>query len=375
MIRRLRNDLQPKSASNIAQENTDCGILLHNTSNTTVANNDASYNGGGILLVQGSRKNLVINNIGSNNSRWGIDLSHISTDNNQIFSNTANWNNLSGINLNFSNGNEIKENTIIKNGENGISLDNSRNNSIYHNNLINNTNQAFDNIKANVWDSGYPSGGNYWSDYNGNDNFHGPYQNQSGKDGIGDIPYTNIGGGAADRYPFMNETGWVEHMDSPPVAICGPDKLRCENVGAPVYFNASLSYDPDGAIVSYYWDFGDGSNNTGRSPAHIYRSYKWNGSAYLPFIVNLTVIDSKGYSNETSQKVVVWIAGDANGDGKANILDASVVGLKWGSSDPCADLNNDGIVDQNDSIPKPIVNILDASIIGLNWGKTAIINS
>jgi hypothetical protein len=62
----------------------------------------------------------------------------------------------------------------------------------------------------------------------------------------------------------------------------------------------------------------------------------------------------------TSVFVTIWIAGDANGDGKVNILDASVIGLKWGTTDPCADLNNDGKV-----------NIIDASIIGLNWGKTA----
>jgi hypothetical protein len=62
------------------------------------------------------------------------------------------------------------------------------------------------------------------------------------------------------------------------------------------------------------------------------------------------------------QSVIIWIAGDSNGDGKVNILDASLVGLRWNSNpgDSCADLNNDGKV-----------NILDASIIGLNWGKSA----
>jgi hypothetical protein len=76
--------------------------------------------------------------------------------------------------------------------------------------------------------------------------------------------------------------------------------------------------------------------------------------------VNLTVTDNDGLTNSTSQKVIIWIAGDANGDGKVNILDASLVGIKWAGTDPCSDLNNDGKV-----------NILDASIIGLNWGKIA----
>jgi hypothetical protein len=148
----------------------------------------------------------------------------------------------------------------------------------------------------------------------------------------------------------------------PPIAVCGPDKLKCENVASPVSFNASASYDPDGIIISYNWDFGDGTNGTGVTPVHKYSTYRWNGTAYQPFTVNLKVTDNGGMTNSTSMKVVIWIPGDANGDGKVNILDASVIGLKWGTAEPCADLNNDGKV-----------NILDASIIGLNWGKTPII--
>jgi hypothetical protein len=153
----------------------------------------------------------------------------------------------------------------------------------------------------------------------------------------------------------INDTG------IPPVADCGTDKLKCENVGAPVQFDGSAS---SGSIVSYAWEFGDATNGTGAAPVHKYSTYRWNGTAYQPFTVNLTVTDNGGMTNNTSGKVVIWIAGDANGDGKVNILDASLVGLKWNSNpaDPCADLNNDGKV-----------NILDASIIGLNWGKTPII--
>ncbi len=124
--------------------------------------------------------------------------------------------------------------------------------------------------------------------------------------------------------------------------------------------NGTATYDHDGSIILYTWDFGDGTNGTGAAPTHKYSTYRWNGTAYLPFTVNLTVTDNEGLTNSTSQKVIIWIAGDSNGDGKVNILDASLVGLRWNSNpaDPCADLNND-----------VKVNILDASIIGLNWGK------
>ena len=55
---------------------------------------------------------------------------------------------------------------------------------------------------ANVWDNGYPSGGNYWDVYEGGDYYKGFDQNETGSDGIGDTPYqittTNV-----DRYPLM----------------------------------------------------------------------------------------------------------------------------------------------------------------------------
>jgi chitodextrinase len=146
----------------------------------------------------------------------------------------------------------------------------------------------------------------------------------------------------------------------PPIAVCGPDKLKCENVGSPVQFNGSASYDPDGSIVSYTWNFGDSTNGTGVAPKHTYLTYRWNGTAYKPYTVNLTVTDNGGLTNMTSAFVTIWITGDSNGDGKVNILDASLIGLKWNTADACADLNNDGKV-----------NIIDASIIGLNWGKVA----
>jgi nitrous oxidase accessory protein NosD len=53
---------------------------------------------------------------------------------------------------------------------------------------------------VNTWDNGYPSGGNYWSDYNGTDFYSGIYQNATGSDGIGDTPYT-MNANNQDRFP------------------------------------------------------------------------------------------------------------------------------------------------------------------------------
>ena len=71
-------------------------------------------------------------------------------------------------------------------------------NRIYHNNFINNTHQISTYGGLNYLDNDYPSGGNYWSDYNGTDLKHGPSQNETGSDGIFDESYSG------DNYPLAN---------------------------------------------------------------------------------------------------------------------------------------------------------------------------
>ena len=54
-----------------------------------------------------------------------------------------------------------------------------------------------------------------------------------------------------------------------------------------VTFNASASYDPDGTIVSYNWDFGDGGSGSGKNIHYIYQTW---GS----FPITLSVVDNDG---------------------------------------------------------------------------------
>jgi hypothetical protein len=62
--------------------------------------------------------------------------------------------------------------------------------------------------------------------------------------------------------------------------------------------NASTSYDPDGAIVSYSWTFGDGTSGSGVSTSHAF------GSAGT-YTVTLTVRDLGGATASTTRPVVV----------------------------------------------------------------------
>ncbi len=63
-------------------------------------------------------------------------------------------------------------------------------------------------------------------------------------------------------------------------------------------FNGGESSDPDGRIVSYAWDFGDGSHGDGIETAHVYRK---PGS----YRAKLTVRDEKGGSAEAVRTVKV----------------------------------------------------------------------
>jgi parallel beta-helix repeat protein len=101
----------------------------------------------------------------------------------------------------------VQNNHIINAGTRGISLSYSSSNKIYHNDFLNGTYQAsVYQAPGNLWDDGYPSGGNYWSHYTGVDLFRGPYQNETGSDGIGDTPYI-IGSNNTDNYPLMKPYG------------------------------------------------------------------------------------------------------------------------------------------------------------------------
>lgn len=66
--------------------------------------------------------------------------------------------------------------------------------------------------------------------------------------------------------------------------------------GEPVFFDASASEDPDGEIVDYDWNFGDGAGGSGREVSHTFpqaRSYQ----------VRLTVTDNQGATHTAFQTV------------------------------------------------------------------------
>jgi len=165
------------------------GILFDNSSNNNVSRSTITYNVVGVYLSEPSKNNSISDNNIVNNY-IGVDSS---ASNNTITGNIIAYNN---IGMMFWSGNNL----------------------IFHNNFVNNTIQVESGI-GNVWDDGYPSGGNYWSDYHGLDLYSGLYQNETGSDGIGDTPHP-IDWNNQDRYPLMHPL-----EKTPPTTVYNYDGL------------------------------------------------------------------------------------------------------------------------------------------------------
>ena len=182
---------------------TDAGYLaLVNCANVTARNFDLTDNKDGMLLAGVTNSTLTNVTLGDNRPY----LTQTATNE----SSPAYW---GGLTLFESSNNTITDSKIC-NDTVGVSFYHSDNNLLFHNSFIGNdvnvlsdfkdpyTNKPSGYTSMNLWDNGYPSGGNYWSDYSGTDLYHGPFQNETDSDGIGDTPYV-IGANNTDYYPLM----------------------------------------------------------------------------------------------------------------------------------------------------------------------------
>lgn len=177
------------------------GIALENSwHNNIVCNNVTNTYGEGMILTYSSW-NSVTNNSLSNNKYRGV-LAGLGLEN-AIAYNTVRDNGIAGIGI-YSDGKGTPEHNMVYyndiiNNTCGVQLGDTSNNLVYDNNFLNNKLQASVSVSygsmgsGNVWDNGYPSGGNYWSDYNGTDADH---------DGIGDTAYI-LDANNRDNYPLM----------------------------------------------------------------------------------------------------------------------------------------------------------------------------
>ena len=258
-------------SGNSITQNSECGIWLDLCGGNTIFENNVTNNGCGIVSWDGGSNTISGNSITFNG--YGICLDD------------SLFNTISGNN--------------ITNNRDGIYLYQSSSNKIYHNNFIDNTPKA--SVTAgytNIWDNGYPSGGNYWSDYSIRyptvvDDYHGENQDILGSDGIWDSPYV-IDVNNQDNYPFVNP--WFLDM-IPPVADAGPDQIVHEDT--PVTLNGEASSD-NVRIVSYVWTFTDVTPQTltGVNPTYTFQTPGI-------YTVTLNVTDAAG--NWATDTVIITV--------------------------------------------------------------------
>ena len=204
------------------------GIYIVNSDGNTISQNNILSNESEGLWAENSTSNIIAYNTISNNGFDGVYMYNVSEtrlQGNTIVSNFPNgvymeasydnflaYNTLSdntndGFRLEDSDNVSFVRNTVSWNHGAGVNLFNVSACSYHHNNLLNNSRQVRSDNSPNAWDNG--AEGNYWSDYISTDQYKGPYQNETGSDGIGDTSYF-INAENSDNYPFMGQIDFLD---------------------------------------------------------------------------------------------------------------------------------------------------------------------
>ena len=354
-------------------------ISFYSSSSNTISANDL-INGSSIFLSSSSSNSFVGNNVTGDNSDNGFYLgssNYNSITGNNVTSYYAGFilqesssNSISGNNIiadNFgimlnssSNYNGIIGNNVTVNNGWGIGLFSGSGNTIYHNNFLG-YNQTVYSDWGNVWDAGYPSGGNYWSDYQTR------YPNASEIDGSGiwNTPYV-IDANTTDQYPLMNPYTFVPAHD---VAVT--DVMSSKNVVGQGYsLNVAVTAADQGDyaetfnVTSYANAIVIGSENVtlpaGNSTT-VTLTWTTTGFAYGNYTISAYALlapgeNNTGNNNITGGTVYIGIPGDVDGTGRVDMGDVVSILMAFGSTlgqpnyNPNCDIENTGRVDMGDVV-------------------------
>jgi hypothetical protein len=214
---------------------------------------------------------------------------------------------------------------------------------------------------GNVWDDGYPSGGNYWAFYVGVDIFSGSQQNIPGSDGIIDAPLT-VATNNIDHYPLLKPFS----LHNIGIAYVLPSKTvigqtftlhintKIQNLGM---FNETFTFT---CLVNVTILMNTPISLLTRNCTTL--TIDWNTTNFAKGFYTLT-LNAGPVADETdttdngfSCKITVTIPGDINGDFTVDIYDAILLAgafntnpsnPHWNSN---ADINGDNFVDIYDAI-------------------------
>ena len=149
---------------------------------------------------------------------------------------------------------------------------------------------------------------------------------------------------------LVNQTAKTLALNSPPIA--DPNGPYTGMEGVAILFNGSGSYDYDGSIVAYEWDFDDGNTATVVTPTH---TYAQNGA----YTVTLTVTDNDGATNRSTTTATIadteptadFSATPTSGQEPLTVTFSDnstsydgIVAWDW-------DFNNDGVADSTEQNP------------------------
>lgn len=271
--------------------------------------------------------------------------------------------------------NTFSGNTVSSNWAPSVYLDDSSGNKFFGNsfNVYYAEQVRVLGDSANVWDQGYPSGGNHWNDYNGTDFYTGPYQNETGSDGIGDTPYV-FDENNQDYYPLVTHNITITDV--------APSKTV---VGEGLSLNVSVTVENQG-------DYAETFNVTTYANTTVINTFASitlasNDSTTLTFSWNITGYVKGNYiisayatavpgetsladNNFTDGRVTIAMVGDITGpegypDGKVDIRDIGSVARLFSaeSPDPKYDPNSDVIYDLK-------IDIKDIALVAIHYGET-----
>ena len=168
------------------------GLFLAHTTDSLIRGNAFSYNGDTIYLINQSDRNIIsFNQI----QLCGTGVRAFYSYDEQIIGNAISGGS-NGVWLEQSSDNSIIGNNITGNYQ-SLHLLSTSNNAIYNNNFVKNALQMGTWGNIGDWNITYPSGGNYWGEYNGPDEYMGISQGQPGSDGIIDNAFVHW-----DLYPL-----------------------------------------------------------------------------------------------------------------------------------------------------------------------------
>jgi parallel beta-helix repeat protein len=267
----LLGEVSLNGVSNVTVENFDItgsgglqtqqvGISLTQTSNVTVANNTVTGMGSilamnavglyaGIYVDDGSSNLITGNNLKSN-----IDAIYLyNTDKNLIVGNNiTDMSNPWGI------------------YGPGVVFDDASNNTVYHNNFSNPTGEQVSTVNlntntyfTNIWDDGYPGGGNYWSDYK----TRYPSASEIDNTGIGNQPYV-INPNNTDYYPLMKPfsesylLNYLREVIPPKVSVLSPLNQTYRNSSVSLVFTVDKSVNWIGYSLDGQQNVTIAGNNT-----------------------------------------------------------------------------------------------------------------